>query len=108
VVAVGFRRECLNRKEEERTPVKSRNRCLGKTNSDGTISPESLTTLMTTEDVLKALGRYTRESNQTDHQTAVALGIKRRTLGALLQGADPPEKGMVARLAGFLRRVGYL
>lgn len=88
--------------------MKSRNRCLGKTNSDGTISPESLTTLMTTEDVLKALGRYTRESNQTDHQTAVALGIKRRTLGALLQGADPPEKGMVARLAGFLRRVGYL
>jgi hypothetical protein len=64
---------------------------------------------MTTEDVLKALGRYTRESNQTDQETAAALGINRKTLGAWLQkGADPPEKGVVARLAGFLRRVGYL
>lgn len=88
--------------------MNSRNRCLYRTNSDGTISPQSVATLMTTEDVLRALDRYTRESNQTDQQTAVALGIKRATLGAWLQGADPPEKGMVARLAGFLRRVGYL
>ena len=63
---------------------------------------------MTTEDVLKALGRYTRESDQTDQQTAVEIGIKRATLGAWLQGVDPPEKGMVTRLAGFLKRVGYL
>ena len=63
---------------------------------------------MTTEDVLKALGRYTRESKRTDEQTATELGIKRSTLGGWLQGGDPPEKGMVARLAGFLRRVGYL
>ncbi|HTD14151.1 MAG TPA: hypothetical protein VK673_03185 [Chthoniobacterales bacterium] len=87
--------------------MKTRNPGPCGTNSDGTISPESLSTLTTTEDVLKALGRYTRESNQTD-QAAVALGIKRKTLGAWLQGADAPEKCMVARLAGFLRRVGYL
>ena len=88
--------------------MKSRNRCPDRTHAYSTISPESLTTLMTTEDVLNALGRYTRESNQTDQQTAAALGIKRVTLGAWLQGADPPEKGMLVRLAGFLRRVGYL
>jgi len=88
--------------------VKSRNRCLCRTNSDGSISPGTLTKLMTAEDVLKALRRYTRESNQTGQQTAAEVGIRRRTLGAWLQGADPPEKGMVARLAGFLRRVGYL
>jgi hypothetical protein len=88
--------------------VKSRNRCLCRTNSDGTISPETLTTATTAEDVLKALSRYRRESNQTDQQTAAELGIRCTTLGAWLQGADPPEKGMMARLAGFLRRVGYL
>jgi transcriptional regulator with XRE-family HTH domain len=64
--------------------------------------------LMTTEDVLKALGRYTRESNESDRRTAAMLGIKRATLIGWLQGADPPQKCILARLAGFLRRVGYL
>jgi transcriptional regulator with XRE-family HTH domain len=63
---------------------------------------------MTTEDVLEALGRYTRESNESDRRTAAMLGIKRATLVAWLQGAYPPQKCMLARLAGFLRRVGYL
>jgi hypothetical protein len=35
---------------------------------------------MTTEEVLKALGRYTRESNESDRRTAAMLGIKRATL----------------------------
>ena len=30
------------------------------------------------------------------------LGIKRATLKAWLDGADPPQKCMLARLAGFL------
>jgi transcriptional regulator with XRE-family HTH domain len=64
--------------------------------------------LMTTEDVLEALGRYMRESNESDRRTAAMLGIKRATLIAWLQGADPPQKCILARLAGFLRRVGYL
>jgi len=88
--------------------MKSRNRWLDRINADSTISPKSLSTLMTAEDVLKALGRYMRESNQTDQQTAAALGIKRATLGAWLQAEDPPKNSMLARLAGFLRRVGYL
>jgi transcriptional regulator with XRE-family HTH domain len=63
---------------------------------------------MTTGDVLKALGRYTIESNENDRRTAAMLGVKRATLRAWLQGADPPRKCILARLAGFLRRVGYL
>jgi hypothetical protein len=69
----------------------------------------SLPALMTTEDVLKALARYARESNENDGRTAAMLGIKRKTLRAWLDGTDhPPERFMLARLAGFLRRVGYL
>jgi transcriptional regulator with XRE-family HTH domain len=67
-----------------------------------------LPALMTTEDVLKALGRYTKESNESDRRTAAMLGIKRATLIAWLQGADPPQKCILARLAGFLKGVGYL
>ena len=63
---------------------------------------------MNIEEVLKALDRYTRESNESDRRTAAMLGIKRATLMAWLQGADPPQKCVLARLAGFLRRVGYL
>jgi transcriptional regulator with XRE-family HTH domain len=63
---------------------------------------------MTAEDVLKALGRYTSEAEESDQRTAARLGIKRATLRAWLHGADLPEKFMLARLAGFLRRVGYL
>ena len=61
-----------------------------------------------TEDILLALGRYTKESSESDRRTAAMLGIKRATLMAWLQGADPPQKRLLARVAGFLRRVGYL
>jgi hypothetical protein len=63
---------------------------------------------MTAEDVLKALGRYTKESNESDRRTAAMLGVKRTTLIAWLQDADPPQRRILARVAGFLRRVGYL
>jgi transcriptional regulator with XRE-family HTH domain len=63
---------------------------------------------MSTEDILKAFGRYTKESNESDQRTAARVGIKLATLRAWLQGAEPPEKCILARLAGFLRRVGYL
>jgi len=63
---------------------------------------------MTTEDVLKALERYARESNEGDREAAAVVGIKRATLKGWLQGADPPQRHILARLAGFLRRVGYL
>jgi transcriptional regulator with XRE-family HTH domain len=63
---------------------------------------------MTTEEVLKALGRYTEESRESDRETATKLGVNRMTLTAWLGGRDRPQRGMLARLAGFLRRVGYL
>jgi hypothetical protein len=62
--------------------------------------------LMTTEDVIKALGRYTSE--ESDRRAAAMLGIRRATLRAWLDGGDPPAEITLARLAGFLRRVGYL
>ena len=63
---------------------------------------------MNTEDVLKALGRYTSEAEESDQRTAARLGIKCATLREWLHGADLPKKFILARLAGFLRRVGYL
>jgi transcriptional regulator with XRE-family HTH domain len=63
---------------------------------------------VTTEDILNALGRYTRESDESDRQTAAKLGINRLTLEAWLRGVVPPQRYLVARLAGFLRRTGYL
>jgi len=64
--------------------------------------------LMTTEEVLKALGRYKEESRESDRQTATKLGVNRMTMTAWLGGRDRPQRCMLARLAGFLRRVGYL
>jgi transcriptional regulator with XRE-family HTH domain len=63
---------------------------------------------MSTEEVLEALERYTQESGDSDHETATKLGVNRRTLTAWLGGRDRPRGGLLARLAGFLRRVGYL
>jgi transcriptional regulator with XRE-family HTH domain len=63
---------------------------------------------MTTEEVLEALGRYTEESSESERQTATKLGVKRMTLSAWLGGKDRPQRFMLARLAGFLRRAGYL
>jgi transcriptional regulator with XRE-family HTH domain len=63
---------------------------------------------VSTEDVLNAFGRYARESNESDRKTATQLGISRLTLQALLRGVAPPQRCLLARLAGFLSRVGYL
>ena len=67
-----------------------------------------LSARMTTEEVLKALGRYKEESRESDRQTATKLGVNRMTMTAWLGGRDRPQRCMLARLAGFLRRVGYL
>jgi hypothetical protein len=63
---------------------------------------------MTTDEVLDALGRYTKDSKESDRQTATKLGIRRSVLLDLLRGRIQPEKSAIARLAGFLKRVGYL
>ena len=63
---------------------------------------------MTTDEVLDALGRYTKDSKESDRQTATKLGIRRSVLWDWLRGGVQPEKCALARLAGFLKRVGYL
>jgi hypothetical protein len=63
---------------------------------------------MTTEEVLDALSRYTRDSKDDERQTATQLGITHPVLEDWLSGRTRPQKGTLARLAGFLRRVGYL
>jgi transcriptional regulator with XRE-family HTH domain len=63
---------------------------------------------MSTDEVLKALQRYAQESAETDRQTATKLGVTEALLVNWLRGAAQPERCMLARLAGFLRRVGYI
>jgi len=38
---------------------------------------------MTTDEVLDALGRYTKDSKESDRQTATKLGIRRSVLWGL-------------------------
>ena len=64
--------------------------------------------VMTTDEVLDALGRYRKDSRESDRQTATKLGIRRSVLWDWLHGSIQPEKCALARLAGFLKRVGYL
>jgi hypothetical protein len=63
---------------------------------------------MSIEEVLQALERYTRESEDSERQTATKLGVTEAVLLDWIRGAERPEKCMLARLAGFLRRVGYI
>jgi transcriptional regulator with XRE-family HTH domain len=63
---------------------------------------------MRTGEVLDALNRYTKESNENDRQTATKLGVKRSLLSDWLCGKTQPERCVLARMAGFLKRVGYL
>jgi transcriptional regulator with XRE-family HTH domain len=75
-----------------------------------TILPLSLSSkpLMSTDEVLDALERYTKESDDSDRETATKLGVNQLTLSTWLNRVARPEKCVLARLAGFLRRVGYI
>jgi hypothetical protein len=50
---------------------------------------------MSTEKVLKALGRYTEDSHESDRQTATKLSVNRMTLTA------PASKGLMSEHAFF-------
>jgi transcriptional regulator with XRE-family HTH domain len=63
---------------------------------------------MTADEVLDALSRYTKDSMDSDRQTATKLGIRPLILEDWLSGKTRPQKAALARLAGFLRRAGYL
>jgi transcriptional regulator with XRE-family HTH domain len=63
---------------------------------------------MTADEVLDALGRYAKDSIDSDRQTATKLGVRPLILEDWLSGKTRPQKAALARLAGFLRRAGYL
>ena len=63
---------------------------------------------MTTDEVLDALGRYTKDSKRSHRETATELGISQTVLWDWLGRKTLPEKSGLARIAGFLRRVRYL
>ena len=63
---------------------------------------------MSTDEVLDALEKYTKESDESNRETATKLGVNQVTLSTWLKRVARPEKRVLARLAGFLRRVGYI
>ena len=63
---------------------------------------------MNAQDICDALRRYLSESEDDRREIATKIGISWSTLSAWLAGEAEPPKSMLARLAGFLRRAGYL
>jgi transcriptional regulator with XRE-family HTH domain len=63
---------------------------------------------MNAQDICDALRRYLSESEDDRREIGTKIGISRTTLSAWLAGEAEPTKGMLARVAGFLRRSGYL
>src|SRR5713101_648601 len=50
---------------------------------------------MSTEEVLQALTRYTKETNDSERQTATKLGVNCMTLSTWLHGNDVVIKGSI-------------
>jgi hypothetical protein len=63
---------------------------------------------MNAQDIVDALRRYLRESEEGRRETATKIGISWITLSAWLADEEEPHKRILARVAGFLRRFGYL
>jgi len=63
---------------------------------------------MNAQDVLNGLRRYLSESADDRRNIAAKIGISWITLSAWLAGEAEPPKRILARVAGFLRRSGYL
>ena len=63
---------------------------------------------MNAQDVLNGLRHYLNESEDDRREIATKIGISWSTLSAWLAGEAEPPKRILARVAGFLRRFGYL
>jgi len=63
---------------------------------------------MNAQDICDALRRYLSESGDDRREIATKIGISWNTLSAWLAGETEPPKSMLARVAGFLKRSGYL
>jgi transcriptional regulator with XRE-family HTH domain len=60
------------------------------------------------QEIGDALRRYLSESVDNRRQIATKIGISLITLSAWLAGEAEPPKGILAQVAGFLKRFGYL
>ena len=63
---------------------------------------------MTATKVIEAFYKYARDTDDTPRQTATRIGVPVKTLRTWLEGQAQPTKRLTLRLAGFLRRVGYI
>ena len=63
---------------------------------------------MNAQDICDALRRYLNQSEDDLREIATKIGISWITLSAWLAGEAEPPKSILARVAGFLRRSGYL
>jgi transcriptional regulator with XRE-family HTH domain len=63
---------------------------------------------MNVQDIVNGLRRYLSESEDDRREIASEIGISWITLSAWLAGEAEPHKRSLARVAGFLRRFGYL
>jgi transcriptional regulator with XRE-family HTH domain len=63
---------------------------------------------MNAQDICDALRRYLNQSEDDQREIATKIGISWITLSAWLAGEAEPPKSILARVAGFLRRSGYL
>jgi len=63
---------------------------------------------MNAQDICDALRRYLSESQDDRRDIAAKIGISWITLSAWLAGEAEPPKSSLTRVAGFLRRSGYL
>ena len=63
---------------------------------------------MNAQDIVDALRRCLRESGDNRREIATKIGISWIILSAWLADEEEPHKRILARVAGFLRRFGYL
>jgi hypothetical protein len=63
---------------------------------------------VTSDELLTALKRYFQETGDSERSTASCIGIHRDVLRRLLSDSSGPRKQIVARIALFLRRAGYI
>jgi hypothetical protein len=63
---------------------------------------------MNAQDVCDALRRCLSESENDPRESATKIGVSWIILSAWLAGEAEPNKRILAQVAGFLRRFGYL
>jgi hypothetical protein len=64
--------------------------------------------IVNAQDIINGLRRYLSESEDDRREIATKIGISWTILSAWLAGEAEPHKRSLARVAGFLRRFGYL